>query len=153
MINCTQWWGSCSGTLGSVKYFFIAIISRSTLIWSSCTCWVPVYGLNICLDIWVNSRVDWALWFWYGNWSRRKILDSDLLNSALRINILSHSACVGKSKELLILDWDNIRIKNYLYSSSSCRAASMDIPDPLSPLLPTVHRFWQVLRATSRILT
>ena len=36
-------------------------------------------------------------------------------------------------------------------SSSSCRAASMDIPDPLSPLLPIVHRVWQVFRATSRI--
>ena len=38
-------------------------------------------------------------------------------------------------------------------SSSSCRATSTDIPDSLSPLLPIVHRFWQVLRATSRILT
>ena len=36
---------------------------------------------------------------------------------------------------------------------SSCRAASTDIPDPLSPLLPIVHRLWQVFRATSRILT
>ena len=32
-------------------------------------------------------------------------------------------------------------------------AASTDIPDPLSPLLPIVHRFWQVFRAASRILT
>ena len=38
-------------------------------------------------------------------------------------------------------------------SSSSCRAGSMDIPDPLSPLLPIVHRLWQVLWTTSRILT
>ena len=38
-------------------------------------------------------------------------------------------------------------------SSSSCRAASTDIPDPLSPFLPIVHRLWQVFRATSRILT
>ena len=38
-------------------------------------------------------------------------------------------------------------------SSSSCRAASMDIPDPLSPPLPIVHRLWQVFRATSSILT
>ena len=29
-------------------------------------------------------------------------------------------------------------------SSSSCHAASTDIPDPLSPLLPIVHRLWQV---------
>ena len=38
-------------------------------------------------------------------------------------------------------------------SSSSCRAASIDIPDPLSPLLPIVHRLWPVFRSTSRILT
>ena len=38
-------------------------------------------------------------------------------------------------------------------SSSSCRAASTDIPDPLSPLLPIIHRFWQFFRDTSRILT
>ena len=41
----------------------------------------------------------------------------------------------------------------YISSSSSCRAVSTDIPDPLSSLLPIVHCFWQVLRATSRILT
>ena len=35
----------------------------------------------------------------------------------------------------------------------SCRATSTDIPDPLSPLDPIAHSFWQVLKATSRILT
>ena len=40
-----------------------------------------------------------------------------------------------------------------IISTSSCYATSMDIPDPLSPLLPIVHRFWQVHRATSCILT
>ena len=39
------------------------------------------------------------------------------------------------------------------HHSSSCHATSTDISDPLSPLLPIVHRFWQVFRATSRILT
>ena len=44
--------------------------------------------------------------------------------------------------------------KKYIYiSSSSCCAASTDIPDPLSPLFPIVHRLWQVFWATSRILT
>ena len=38
-------------------------------------------------------------------------------------------------------------------SSSSCHATSTDIPDPLSTLFPIIHRFWQVLRATSCILT
>ena len=38
-------------------------------------------------------------------------------------------------------------------SSSSCRAASTDIPDPLLPLLPIVHRFREVFNATTPILT
>ena len=36
----------------------------------------------------------------------------------------------------------------FILSSSSCRAISMDIFDPLSPPLPIVHRFRQVLRLT-----
>ena len=40
----------------------------------------------------------------------------------------------------------------YIYiSSSSCRAISTDNPDPLSLPLPIVHRFRQVINATSRI--
>ena len=46
-----------------------------------------------------------------------------------------------------------IYINIHIYISSSCRAASTDIPDPLSPLLPIIHRLWQVFWATSRILT
>ena len=38
-------------------------------------------------------------------------------------------------------------------SSSSCRAISTDIPDPISPPLPIVLRLLQVLRASSRIYT
>ena len=38
-------------------------------------------------------------------------------------------------------------------SSWSCRAGSMDIPDPLSPLFPIVHRLRQVFWTTSGILT
>ena len=38
-------------------------------------------------------------------------------------------------------------------SSSSCHTISMDIPDPLLPLLPIVHCSQQVLKATSCIGT
>ena len=41
----------------------------------------------------------------------------------------------------------------YISSSSSCHDACTNIPDPLSPLLPIIHRFWQVFRAISRIVT
>ena len=46
-----------------------------------------------------------------------------------------------------------IYIYIYIYISSSCRTASMDIPDPLSPLLPIIHRLRQVFKATSCVLT
>ena len=46
-----------------------------------------------------------------------------------------------------------INIKYNSSSSSSYRAASTDVPDPLSPLFPIVHRLWQVFRTISRILT
>ena len=42
---------------------------------------------------------------------------------------------------------------NKCISSWSCRAASTDIPDPLSPHLPIIHRLWQVFRVTSHIIT
>ena len=42
----------------------------------------------------------------------------------------------------------------YIYiSSSSWHAASTDIPDPLSPCLPIIHRIRQVFRVTARIIT
>ena len=43
-------------------------------------------------------------------------------------------------------------IKNYIYIYISCRAASTDILEPLSPLLPIIHRLWQVFSTTSHIL-
>ena len=61
-----------------------------------------------------------------------------------------------KSSNLLIMvilpSSLTITLHEVISSSSSCRAASMNIPDPLSPLLPIIYRFWQVFRATSHIL-
>ena len=50
-----------------------------------------------------------------------------------------------------VLSMDHLEVVDI--SSSSCRAANTDIPDPLSPLLSIIHRLWQVFRTTSRILT
>ena len=47
----------------------------------------------------------------------------------------------------------NKRTNKKSSSSSSCRAVSMDIPDPLSPLLRIIHLLWQVFRVTSCVLT
>ena len=59
---------------------------------------------------------------------------------------------------LIVLSWSPHNLlccvlSIFALTSSSCHATGTDIPDPLSPLLPIVHRLWQVFRATSRILT
>ena len=61
----------------------------------------------------------------------------------LRSYMRFHAYCFFVGGDVLLLS----------SSSSSCRVTSTDISDPLPPLLPIVHRFWQILRATSRILT
>ena len=74
------------------------------------------------------------------------LLDS-MFYPTLRLNIYYNWDYVGvfiTTSQMSIL---------LVISSSSCRAASTDIPDPLSPLLPIIHRFWQVFRVTSHILT
>ena len=53
---------------------------------------------------------------------------------------------------MTIIKWEN-QLETISSPSSSCRAGSTDIPDPLSPLFPIVHRLRQVFRTTSRILT
>ena len=48
--------------------------------------------------------------------------------------------------QLLVQNSIRCCISSSLSSSSSCRTASTDIPDPLSPLFPIIHCFWQVFR-------
>ena len=59
------------------------------------------------------------------------------------------------SQVILLFFWEELKpLHIYISSSSSsCRAASTDIPDPLSPLLPIIHRLRQVFRVTSCVLT
>ena len=78
-------------------------------------------------------------WFWCRISEWRKI-------SWVLITAQSISCATTKQ---YVFRW-NIYIYIYI---SSCRAASTDIPDPLSPLFPIVHCLWQVFRSTSRILT
>ena len=52
-----------------------------------------------------------------------------------------------------LLNGSLTKILSKYISSSSSRAGSTDIPDPLSPLLPIVHRPRQVFRTTTCILT
>ena len=66
-------------------------------------------------------------------------------------NILYCDIVVSKF-ELQLCYYVHFRPIN-IRKSSSCRAASTDIPDPLSPLLPIIHRLRQVFRVTSCVLT
>ena len=83
-----------------------------------------------------------------------------------RISLRTIDICIelvfepNKISEVFHLGFTEIFCKTTLYiyissssSSSSCRAGSTDIPDPLLPLFPIVHRPWQVFRTTSRIRT
>ena len=72
---------------------------------------------------------------------------------------------VNELKSLLLFFFVCVCVHRYIWwnifthiitqksSSSSCRAASRDIPDPLSARLPIVHRLWLVFGVTSRIIT
>ena len=46
------------------------------------------------------------------------------------------------AEERTYWNWFSLKKKHSSSSSSSCRTASMDIPNPLSPLLPIIHRIW-----------
>ena len=54
---------------------------------------------------------------------------------------------------IIVLTFIYVVTLNWIVWVRTCRGTSTDIPDPRSPLHPIVHRFWQVLRATSRIGT
>ena len=80
----------------------------------------------------------------------------------MRLNITSYSlldnwfiyGTVTSYTHTLIHIYVYIYIYIYIYIIIIImHAASSDIPDPLSPLLPIVHRFWQVPWDTTRILT
>ena len=74
-------------------------------------------------------------------WSKAIVIGSPVKLKTLRYQIRLHA---------MLANCDGLRV--YI-SSSSCHAISTDIPDPLSPPLPIVHRFRWVLRAIPRILT
>ena len=108
-------------------------------------------------------------------WSVKKVMLTVFLDmkGPITIDFLEKGATVNsasycqflKQYFTLFLEWTSlVYLKRYNsvhkkftgshhHISSSCRAISMDIPDPRSPPLPIVHCFHQVFRATSRIGT
>ena len=78
------------------------------------------------------------------------LLNKNISNVFCFLNPTQHKFKVQTYTKIRLVQ--SIYIYIYIYISSSCHAASTDIPDPLSPLLAIVHRLWQVFRATSHIL-
>ena len=107
--------------------------------------WLGLWHISLCSMFNVNS-----------------IFMKIVLFQTIQFSISTHFKClVGKTFlfqaiQLIQTIHFSIIIPLALFnssSSSSCRAASTDIPDPLLLLLPIIHRLWQVFRVTSRILT
>ena len=57
------------------------------------------------------------------------------------------------SFKLLVMPFLLLLLCIYIYIYISSCAASMDFPDPLSPLISIVHRSWRIFNATSCIST
>ena len=87
-------------------------------------------------------------------------LDSDIRRLVRRLERL-HLIIQKKNNQSTICNLTCLYIYIYIYIyththtslSSSCRAISTDIPGPLSPPLPIIHRFQQVLKTTPCNLT
>ena len=83
-----------------------------------------------------------------------KLLKNTKEKGRVKLKKIGKSSLRSKSSEVSSKE---LRYRHYYLesssSSSSCRAASTDIPDPLSPRFPIIHRLRQVFRVTSRIIT
>ena len=150
-----------------LKIFFkYDVIERALQVVGSLT-WLSCHFLSIFLFFFLNHFFS----FWRNNpfymippkWQLWEINEGDdvVLPSCCSSVLIGFPLCHAVPFFLLAvlissLGWitnSNFSCVRTSSSSSSYRAASTDIHDLLSPLLPIVHRLWQVFRATSRILT
>ena len=97
------------------------------------------------------------IWTWKSNYYLLKMVNMPL-NQTILYNLIYTSTYNETNKFVMKLpnkDWCDVKpfISMQSSPSSSRGAASTDIIDPLSPLLPILYCFWEVLRATSCILT
>ena len=78
--------------------------------------WIQLFSLQL----WVNSRADWVLQPWWGNWSRRrKTLNSNLVNSAKKIDFVLYPArAVGLGKYGYHLEYSDYWPHFYCYTKN-----------------------------------
>ena len=88
---------------------------------------IYIYIYNL-LPTMGKSRKDWPLEFWYGNrFRRRKTLNSNLLNSAYKIDVISHIClCGGVGKSTHTHTHIYIYIYIYIYIILSVLPARYD---------------------------
>ena len=149
---------SCSNIVGPYSLFCAAVRKRFCFsLWVSLSRSYPCFStwdfVSLSLEIFIKSLF---LQFLFRSYccsinlcavsARCNSSIFILLYCSLGILVLVHQSYrqCWRFLSLSIFPW---------HISSWCRAASTDIPDPLSPFLPVVHCFWLVLRATFRILT
>ena len=128
------------------------------------SCWLAVFNFALAvlfllltsfivcqaiLDFLSSTKLDGQPELTYSSYVRTQDVT---LKTCQRRWMIGRSGERGSGISVLAARHDDIYIYIYI-SSSSCRAASTDIPDPLSPLLPIAHRLWSVFRAKSYILT
>ena len=117
-------------------YWFIYIMFN---LYSSCVLSFFLILISFCYHI-----LWWVKWF-IGIFCLHLNISSDQL--------FRNFFCSGKVIIVIFFFLAMVSHINISSLSSSCRAASTDIPDPLSTHIPIVHRLWLVFRATSCILT
>ena len=97
---------------------------------------IEYFGNNLARDI----RADGATWWW---WNKDKRPFFKIIFSPYKIWWQRHQIWKFSRMQIqcnYVFRYENLLLLLLLQSSSSYRAGSTDIPDPLTPLLPIVHR-------------
>ena len=101
----------------------------------------------------IQKNLGWKFFFWLKNHLKKekekltKKIKNIHKNLTKQIYTLhrtnTHVTITNQEKHIIVKKLPKYTLPNiyiYISSSSSYRAGSTDIPDPLSPLLPIVHR-------------
>ena len=109
--------------------------------------WPYMEGKRNHLPLWYQAKTNDREEDSMSQRSRAHIGYSDLLSRpSIEINTIWEPLIKKAWKKLQKKTWWRYNVYHHHHH---IRAASTDIPGPLSPLLPIIHRLWQFFRATS----
>ena len=126
-----------------LKIYFFSSKDRDSFKWETLEILQYIDKSGSKLTIWTNSKTQTYLHMRASRCHYEKHSENKLISFNKKQFFSSNFFSIAVQQKLL----------SSSSSSSSCRAAGTDIPDPISPLLPIIHRLWKVFRVTSRILT